>query len=157
MTSVNQKKPFMCYVLILLQALLGLGALAGGFGFMVSPNGDAIGIPVTVLTYSPFSNFLIPGIILFVMLGIVPIIIMTSLVKQWSCRAAQALNIYKDMHWAWTYSLYIGFAVIIWITVQMCMLGDVAILHIIYIFLGLIIQMVTLLPSVKRYYQLRNY
>lgn len=155
MATVKQKKPFMCYVLIVLQTLLGIGALAGGFGFIMSPSGDALGIPVSVLKYSPFSNFLIPGIILFIMLGVFPLIVMTALAKEWSCKAAQALNIYKDMHWSWTYSLYIGFEVIIWIAIQMSMLDDVAALHIIYIFVGLMIQMVTLLPSVKRYYAIQ--
>ncbi|WP_160297263.1 hypothetical protein [Paenibacillus sp. IHBB 10380] len=39
--------------------------------------------------------------------------------KRWNWVVAKKLNLYQDKHWSWTVSLYSGFALIIWITVQL--------------------------------------
>ena len=55
-------------LLIFLHAFVGIGALFGGGGAVLNPN-NPMGISVDVLKNSPFSNFLIPGIILLVVIG----------------------------------------------------------------------------------------
>src|SRR5699024_1012526 len=99
-----------------------------------------------------FPSYLIPGLILIGILGILPVITALGLMKKWDWQWPESLNIYQDKHWSWTFSLYIGFALIIWITVQVFIIKTLAILHFIYIILGLIIQMITLLPTVQRKY-----
>ena len=46
----------------------------------------------------------------------------------------------------------IGFILFIWITVQLFIIQEAAIIHIFYLFLAMVIQLLTLLPSVKAYY-----
>ena len=55
---------------ILLLFLTGVSALVAGYSFITDPTGKGIGISVDYLRYSPFSNFLIPGMVLFVTIGI---------------------------------------------------------------------------------------
>lgn len=107
---------------------------------------------VSLLAGSPFQSYLIPGLILFFVLGILPLITGFSLIRRWDFKIAERLNIYKDKHWSWTFSLYIGFALIIWIIVQVYIIKTLSILHFIFILLGVLIQIVTLLPAVQRKY-----
>ncbi|MNP17785.1 hypothetical protein D3C76_1102280 [compost metagenome] len=140
-------------LLISLQLFLGLGAIFGGLAFIMDPSGEILKIPTTLLERSPFNNFLIPGIILFVVLGLFPIMISLALMKKWHWALGEQLNVFKDRHWSWTFSLYSGFAIIIWISVQVYMLNSVSLVHLFYIALGLIIQGSTLLPSVQDIYK----
>ncbi|MEO7530768.1 MAG: hypothetical protein ABIS69_05135, partial [Sediminibacterium sp.] len=57
-------------IMLVLLAFLGIGAIGGGIVFMISPDGKMMGIPLSILDQSPFNNFLIPGIILFLILGL---------------------------------------------------------------------------------------
>lgn len=56
-------------VLFGLHAFVGIGAIGGGMMAILNPRGPG-GMPVDALKNSPFSNFLIPGIILFTVIGL---------------------------------------------------------------------------------------
>jgi len=139
-------------VLLILLALLGLGAVYGGGTLIISPSGDLLGMPLSMLDHSPFNNFLIPGIILFTILGIVPIGVTLALIKNPEYKFAERFNFFKDMYWAWTYSIYIAFALIIWIQIEMVFINSVHWSHTIYIFWALIIMFLALLPQVRSLY-----
>ncbi len=148
----KRRKSFACYLLIFLHIFLALGALFGGGVLVISPDGSILSMPLSMLQNSPFTNFLIPGLILFVGLGIFPLITAIYLISEKPVEIAEKLRLYKETHWSWNSSLYIGFILIIWITFELYMIQGVAFIHIFYIFLGLIIQSITLLPSVKSHY-----
>jgi hypothetical protein len=58
---------------IFLLAFLGISALGGGRALIISPSGKLLGgLPLSILKNSPFEDFLNPGIILFLVLGIIP-------------------------------------------------------------------------------------
>lgn len=154
--SAKQRKSFGCYLLIFLQIFLGLSALIGGGLLIVSPDGTLLSFPLEILQDSPFNNFLIPGIILFVGLGILPLLTAIFLISEKPSKVAVKLRLYKNTHWAWNSSLYIGFILIIWITVEMYMIKEIMFVHVFYIFLGLLIQSFSLLPSVKNHYSNRQ-
>lgn len=144
--------PARSVLLIVLQLFLGIGAIAGGLAFVIDPTGGLLQMPVTMLERSPFNNFLIPGLLLITLLGIVPLIVTSALIRRWDWPLAEKLNVFADKHWSWTYTLYTGFALIIWITVQVYMLQTVAVIHLGYMLLGLLIQISCLLPAVQRKY-----
>lgn len=141
------------WILFSLQLFLGVGAVFGGVGLMLDPTGESVGLPTRLLERSPFQDFLIPGIILFIVLGIFPLLLSMALITRWDWSFAETINIFKDRHWSWTFSLYSGFALIIWIAVQVYMINAVSLIHMVYITLGLVIQVVTLLPSVQAMYK----
>lgn len=140
-------------VLFFLLALLGVGALGGGGVLIISPNGQLMGMPLSLLDQSPFNNFLIPGIVLFISLGLAPILLIYALLKIPANRFAEMLNFYKDMHWAWTYSIYMAFVLIMWIQIEMVFIQAVSWLHTFYIIYALLILFVTLLPAVRHFYK----
>lgn len=152
MTRTNTGKTVSCYALIVLQFILGIGALFGGGALIVSPSGKLLHMPMYLLQYTPFQSFLIPGIILFSILGVYPILIAFALIYEKPKRFAEWLNFDHTSFWAWSHSLYIGFILIIWITIQMYLLRSIGFVHVLYIFIGLAIQAVTVLPSVRKHY-----
>lgn len=140
-------------ILLVLLAFLGLGAIGGGGALIVSPTGKLIGMPLTMLENSPFNNFFVPGIILFSILGIAPIILIFFLLKRTENKLAEKINFFTDMHWSWTYIIYTAFALIIWIQVEMILLRAVHWAHTLYMFLAVAIIFVALLPQVRNLYK----
>lgn len=150
------KAPYTIKILILLQAALGLGAVIGGGSLILDPTGQLIRIPVEMMKVELFPNYLIPGIILLIIFGIGPLVETVELLLKRNCKWGEKLNCLKPMHWSWTFSLYTAFGLIIWIMVQMYILEIVAIVHLVYVGWALAIQIVTLLPSVREYYEPRD-
>lgn len=140
-------------ILLSLLAILGLGAIFGGGVLIISPSGKLLGMPLSLLNNSPFNNFLIPGIILFSVLGIAPIGLIMALIKKTASKLAEVFNFYKDMYWGWTYSIYLAFALIIWIQVEMTYLHAVHWSHTLYMFFAIAIIFVALLPQVRNLYK----
>jgi hypothetical protein len=50
------------------QAFIGITAIAGGFRLVSNPNGTS-DIPIEWLNSSPFTNYLIPGLVLLIVIG----------------------------------------------------------------------------------------
>ncbi|RCX20508.1 hypothetical protein DFP94_103239 [Fontibacillus phaseoli] len=145
--------PFAVKLLILLQGVLGAGAVFGGGVLVIDPSGEMIGMPTDMMKVPIFPDFLIPGLILLIVLGIGPLAIMVSLLRRKEWALGEKLNLFRPMHWSWTFSLYTAFALIIWIMVQLYIIKETSVIHVIYMTLGLVIQIVTLLPSSRDYYE----
>ncbi|HWQ76591.1 MAG TPA: hypothetical protein VN441_14885, partial [Syntrophomonas sp.] len=111
------------YSLFALHVFVGLGSLFGGLAGMINPQ-NPLGIPVEVLRYSPFSNFLIPAVILFVVIGL------GNIVSAYMFRFKSSYQGYI--------SGIAGCALVIWIVVQCIMMRDVVFLHVLYFIIGLI-------------------
>ena len=140
-------------LLIVLLAFLWLGAIGGGGVLIISPSGKLIGMPLSMLSPSPFYNFLIPGIILFLVLGVIPFLLIIALLKKPILKFAEQFNFFSDMHWAWTYTIYIAFILIFWIQIEMVLLSAVSWLHTFYMLLAVVIIFVALLPQVRNLYK----
>lgn len=145
-------RPFEIYLLIILLLFQVVSAFGGGLAMAVKPDGSALGMPLSMLNGSPFSNFLIPGIILCVALGVLPLIAALGLIfgKAWG--VIGTLNIYRNRYWAWAYAIYSGLGLIIWIMVQHIYIGYSA-LQTIYQSLGITIIVFALMPRVIKYYE----
>ncbi len=61
---------FLYYSLGSLQIFVGVNAAIAGVMMILDPSGASMGFSVEMLAKSPFSNFLIPAIILFVVNGL---------------------------------------------------------------------------------------
>jgi hypothetical protein len=140
-------------ILLLLLAFLGLSAIGGGGALIIYPSGKLLGgLPLSILKRSPFNNFLVPGIILFIVLGLFPSLLVFALLKKPSSKLAERLNFFKDMHWSWSFSIYVAFALIIWIQVETIYVQGVGWLQTFYMFFAIPLIFVALLPKVKNLY-----
>ena len=150
---MKNKRSFPVYLLWLIVLYQAVSGLFGGAALIYDPQGHIFNMPVFVLNGSPFEDYLIPGIILFVLLGIVPLVTLYGLIRPQKMKFLNFLNVYSDQAWSWTYSLYTGIMLIIWMDVQIMVIGGGHFLQTIYAFVGVAIVIITLLPPVKRYYQ----
>lgn len=110
-------------VLLCLHWFVGIGAMAGGSMAILNPYNPG-GMPIDSLNNSPFSNFLIPGIILFTVIGLGNIFSAISM-------------IFKSKYQGYISSIF-SWALVIWIIVQCIMLRLIVHLHIIFFIIGLI-------------------
>jgi hypothetical protein len=101
--------PRLAKLAIGLEVLLGLGAVGGGVALMAGPRGEIIPLPVSALAGSPFTTYFVPGAILASILGIGPL-----------CAAALVSRRHRS---APLLTIVVGCALIIWIAVEIAMIG----------------------------------
>ena len=107
-----------------LQAFIGLGALAGGFGLVKDPSGSALGVPLSFLEGSPFPDFLIPGIFLLAVNGVGSMIgAVLSFIRR---RYAQEI------------AIVLGAILVAWIVIQVVIIRSFSWMHILYFILGVV-------------------
>jgi len=102
----------------------GVTAMAGGISLMLDRYGDVIGIPLNLLYGSSFSNYLIPGLLLFGVIGIGSL--------------AAALILWKKAEISWVTTMLAGVALVIWIIVQVSIIGYVSKLQPIMFIIGVL-------------------
>ncbi|MBD3386212.1 hypothetical protein GF407_14985 [candidate division KSB1 bacterium] len=136
----KNSRPVAVYLIMFLMLFQGFSGIGGGIGLILDPTGESMQIPLNWLNGSPFQNYLIPGIVLFVVLGLLPLLILYKLWRKWP--------------YAWYASLLIGIALIIWITVEITIIGyqTQPPLQAVYGTAGLLLLILLFLPSVKNYY-----
>ncbi len=95
-------------IAVILLLFNGVGALYGGWQLVTDPTGGSMQMPLTYLQHSPFTNYLIPGIVLLLVNGVGSFVVLGLIMFTNHC-----------------YSLAIvaeGFILGGWITIQMLML-----------------------------------
>lgn len=94
---------------VVLDVILGIGALGGGLALMLGPRGEILPLPVSQLQGSPFDSYFWPGLILFTVLGIGPI--------------AVAVLAWRRQRWAPLLTLGGGVTLLIWMAVEIAVVG----------------------------------
>ena len=89
--------------------LQGVSGVVGGYALLAEPSGRLIGLPLAWLEGTPFSDYFVPGIILFSVIGVCPLVV--------------AWGLWRGRSWAWYGSLLVGMNLAIWIVVEIVMIG----------------------------------
>jgi hypothetical protein len=106
-----------------LELFLSIGALFGGGSLILAPDGHLLGIPHTLLAGTPFSSFLVPGLCLFLFVGIAPLLAAAITIRRRSIAPHAAVAV--------------GLTLIGWIFVEMVVLAGVgSIAWALYLVLG---------------------
>ena len=142
-------------LLCLLHLFLGINGLIGGILLMIKTDGSLLGMQAEWLSRSPFKNYLIPGVLLSLFLGILPFTTFLGLIKRRNWRFTNLFNLYRDKNWAWSFSLYTGIIAIAWITIQLILTQYFWIQPVI-ILNGLFIIVTTMLPEVMKHFELSS-
>lgn len=124
------------WALLALLALQGIGGLGGGISLLAAPNGAILRMPVSYLQGSPFSDYLIPGVVLTSLLGLLPLLVLAGL---WRRRS-----------WAWYGASLVGCSLIVFEIVELTIV-PFSILQPIFSTVGVLIAALCLPPSVTRY------
>lgn len=139
--------------LIALHALVGLSAVGGGLLLMLEPDGGLLRMQQGWLHGSVFPNFFLPGLLLTTVIGLIPIRVCSGLVQGLKGCSPGFFNIHRSRHWAWTWSLYYGIILCSWIAFQQ-LLTQYFILQPIILLCGILIIILTMLPTVMRRYHM---
>lgn len=115
---------FFIVLLIIFEFFNGLSGLAGGFGLISDPTAASLGMELSWLEGTPFRNFLIPGIVLFVINGI-------------GNSVAAILSIRKTRYFEMT-GIFLGAIMMTWIISQVAFIGYKNFLQPLYFSTGLI-------------------
>lgn len=153
MNSAPTHRPPAVYLLWLLLLFQTLSGLYGGIVLIADPTGGILHMPLEPLEGTPFSDYLVPGIVLFLLLGVLPAVLLYALPVQPAWPGAGILNAYHDMYWAWTYALYVGIILVIWMDVQIFFIGYGHAIQTVYAAVGIGIVIAALLPPVREYYR----
>ena len=105
--------------------LLGVGALAGGIALVLRPDGSVMHFDVQLLAGSPFTDYLVPGLILGGLFGIGSLVVAVMGLRR--SRLAPFL------------AFAIGSAQMIWIIVELAIIKEVSLLHPMFFAVGLVI------------------
>ncbi len=144
-------------IFLIVLGFLALGAIGGGIVLIISPDGELLGLPLSEFKNIPFTSYLIPGIILFSILGVIPSLLIIALLKKPESKIAEQINIFNDMHWSWTYSIYIAFTLIGWIHIELIFLqGVVDWLQTFYMSYAILIIIIALLPQMRFFYKKKS-
>jgi hypothetical protein len=122
----------MARAVIALEVLLGIGALGGGLVLVIAPRGEIMPLPLSALAGSPFDTYLGPGLILFTVLGIGPLVAATLAWRRDSIAPFAAFAV--------------GMALLIWIGVEIAIIGysNEPPLQAIYLVMGIAITVTAL-------------
>lgn len=88
---------------------IGIGATIGGLGAILDPSGEGMGVSTDLLESSPFTDFLIPGMVLFCVNGLASFIV--------------SFLSFKKHPNAGIATMVLGMAMIVWITAQVYWIG----------------------------------
>jgi hypothetical protein len=115
--------PGLARLAVALEVFLGLGALFGGGALILAPDGHLLGVPITLLAGSPFPSYLVPGIVLFTVVGLAPLL-------------AAALTV-RGQAFAPLAAIAVGLTLIGWVCVEMVVLaGPGSLAWALYLVLG---------------------
>jgi hypothetical protein len=92
-----------------LEIVLSVGALGGGAALILGPRGEILPLPLSALLGSPFNSYLIPGLILFSVLGMGPL--------------GAAFLVWRRHELAPVAAFIAGTALLIWVAVQIAIIG----------------------------------
>ncbi len=107
-----------------LQAFIGVGAVAGGLGLALDPSGEGLGIPLELLDETPFATYLIPGIVLFTVNGLGSL--------------AGAIASFARHRHAGEGAMALGAFLVVWIAAQVYWFAGFHWLHWVYLILGVV-------------------
>ncbi|MBJ7613112.1 MAG: hypothetical protein DLM67_23065 [Candidatus Nephthysia bennettiae] len=93
----------------MLEIFLGIGALFGGGAFLLGPDGHLLGMTTKTLSGSPFGSYLVPGILLFVFVGVAPLLAAAIAVRRQGIAPLAAMAV--------------GLTLIGWVSVEMVVLA----------------------------------
>ncbi len=102
-------RPSSVLILAALHVLLGVRGLLGGAQFIIDPSGGIVGVSPSLLSGTPVSDFLSPGIVLLVGFGVFPL--------------AVAYGLVRSHDRAWIASLAIGVGLLGWVVLEGVLMG----------------------------------
>jgi hypothetical protein len=108
-------KAFLKILTVLLLLFNGIGAIYGGGNLILHPDGSSIELSPDWLKHTPFPDYLIPGIILFIANGLLSVFVLGTLLLK-----------HRNYH---TFVIAQGIILVGWIAIQIMLIQTIYFLH----------------------------
>ncbi|MEO7909594.1 MAG: hypothetical protein ABIV47_08090 [Roseiflexaceae bacterium] len=151
MTTILPTRPISLRWLLGCLAFLGVSAGFGGILLVLNPGGTWLHMPLSILQFSPFHDFLVPGLILGIVFGVGSFATIVALWLHPAWSFGTTLTRVTGEHWSWSAAVTVGLGQVIWIVTQMLIVHGTDWLQFVYGGLGLLIILLTFQPDLRRY------
>lgn len=112
------------YILAILQLFIAFMAIPAGISFIVSSDGSGMGMSLEILSESPFTSFLIPGVILLIIIGLGHLF--------------GSLNTFRNEQTSGLSAFLLGVALFIWLGAQVWYIGLIHFLQFVFVAIAFI-------------------
>lgn len=149
------RKPSPILVIISLEVILAILGFFSGITFLQDPSGRTHGMDTSILVMTPISDFTPVGIFFVVCYGVLPSLAIYGLWKLPRWRWTDAFDKWTRKNWAWTVTVVIGTILVVWIAVEVVLIGSPSglprFLQVTMALLGVILIVLAMLPGVRTY------
>ncbi|HKL27650.1 MAG TPA: hypothetical protein VJ898_00150 [Natrialbaceae archaeon] len=140
--SGRSSRPIGVPILVAAFVFLAFTALYGGAALVAAPDGSFVDAVVPVdqsdLAGTPFDDYTVPGVVLIVAIGVVPLV------------AAYGLSVRTE--WAWYGAVAVSVLLLGWLAVEYLLLGYFSVLQPLYALFALGLLALTFAPPVRAYF-----
>lgn len=144
------RRPLMLWLLISCLLFLAFGGLYGGIVMLMDPTGNLLGV-ADVLPLLPVPNFMLPGLFLVTVMGLLPILLSYALFTRPRWPSLASLFQWGNHYWAWTATLALVAILAVWLAVEGLLIGMFPITYATAV-VGLLLLLFALLPEVRKFY-----
>ena len=117
-------RPVPILLIIALEFILAILGFFSGISFLQDPSGGTHGMDTSILVTTPISDFTPVGLFFVVCYGILPSLAIYGLWKLPRWRWTDAFNKWTKKNWAWTATVLTGIILIVWIAVEVALIGS---------------------------------
>ena len=121
MNNNSIQRPGALWMIITLLIILAVGGISGGVSMLLDPSGYTMGMPYHLLGKLPVENYVLPGLFLLLIFGLVPIAIAAVLAMRQS--HSSWLNTVAEGRTIWGMGIALSIALILWIAIQVYFMG----------------------------------
>jgi hypothetical protein len=149
--EVRRERPLALYPLLLLIGILSVAGFGGGWSLMTDRTGASLQVDLAWLDHTPVSDFLLPGLFLFLVYGVFGFVLMLGLWTRWSSGPLMSLDRSTGRLWSWWGTLALGSILVAWIAYELFVIPDLIWLQPALAATGLAMVGLALLPSMRAY------
>jgi uncharacterized membrane protein len=131
----RQSRPHTLWALIGCLLFLSISGLAGGIVLLIDPSGAILSLPEDLLMNLPIDTFLLPGLYLVLVYGLLS--------------PAIAYGLWKRASWAWQAAVILSIILLGWIIGQFILWGSPHIIQVVYFVLSLAMLILSLAPATR--------
>ena len=146
------QRPFALWLLAFFLLFLAFGGLYGGIYMLTDPTGNSLQM-ADVLPLLPVPDYILPGLFLFFVMGLIPLLLTFALVVRPNWPWAEKLVPLKNYYWAWTAAISIGVILTIFLSVQGMLIGFKWPIQYMTATNAALIIILTATPGIKNYFR----
>ena len=146
------KRPIALWILIFWLVFLAFGGLYGGIAMLLDASGGLLQM-TEVLLLLPVSNYVLPGLFLLFIMGLLPLFLIYGLLARPNWAWLESLFRQIEYHWAWIGTVILGVVLAIWLIIEGVMIGFKWAIQYVTAVNGLFILFFVFFPSVRKFYK----